>query len=93
MRGVGVSSAGLHAASTDGAGVAIGDPVATPPLTGTFDWRTTEFELAVPPDAVTIAFGFELRGRGTLRVADIGFEAPGAGSAARPRNLDFHVGA
>lgn len=93
MRGEGVSAATMHGALIDAAGAAIGEPMFAQPLEGTFDWRTVELDLPVAPEAAAIAFGFQLRGRGTLRVTDVGFEAPEGEPAARPRNLDFHLGA
>ncbi|HEX7816743.1 hypothetical protein [Dyella sp.] len=68
------------------------------PVTGTTDWKHYDVVLDVPQDAIVIAFGFNLIGKGEVLADDFKLEAVSkdvqvTGGAAGPRrepvNLDF----
>jgi hypothetical protein len=68
------------------------------PVIGTVDWKRYDVVLDVPSDAVDIAFGFMLNGKGEVLVDDLKFEevakdvpvtAMGDNLPEAPVNLDF----
>ena len=68
------TSAGLWM-RIDGPGVTLGfDNFESRPLLGTSDWRQVEIILDVPTNAIGIAFGALMSGRGELFVDEMSFE-------------------
>ncbi|MBU6299669.1 MAG: hypothetical protein KGJ79_02325 [Alphaproteobacteria bacterium] len=69
------------------------------PINGTTDWKRYDEVLDVPPDAIGIAFGYNLRGKGTVwatdfRLEPVGKDVPISASPTKPLpnapvNMDF----
>jgi len=68
------------------------------PLTGTTDWLEREIVLEVPDNAVSVSYGFFLRGSGAgyaaqFKVVKVGEDVPvtsfGSGRLLQPTNLNF----
>jgi len=74
----------------DGPGVTQGfDNFSTRPLLGTADWHQVEVILDVPANAIGIAFGALMSGKGELLVDDMTFEVIPATGPTTNQLLDF----
>jgi hypothetical protein len=74
----------------DGPGVTQGfDNFSSRPLLGTSDWHQVEIILDVPDDAIGIALGALLQGRGELLVDDLTFDVIPATGPTTNQLIDF----
>ena len=74
----------------DGPGVTQGfDNFSSRPLTGTADWHQVEIILDVPTNAIGIAFGALMSGKGVLLVDDMTFEVIPATGPTTNQLLEF----